>query len=478
MSERSFTLEDQRDFAALSGDWNPLHVDPLTARRSQFGRPLVHGMHLLLWALDQLVPTCPAAVLAKISCTIRNPVGIDEGVSCRLVEQKEAAFKIAIENSAGPCATLQFELAPIAQKAAVAFVGNAPSIGACRELSADGLSGARGTLPIEASPEQLRTHFPRLSAMFPYGQLALIVATTRLVGMECPGLHSIYSDLSIDFSESGLSEIPGQLDWSVDNYDERFRRLSIDFSTVGAKGAITAMLRPGPQSQPTTTELKEKLSRAGAFSGQKALVIGGSRGLGELCAKLLAAGGADVRLTYSRGKVDAEAVVADIRSAGENAAFFEYDIFNPEGKLAEHLNSGWQPSHVYYFPTPPIFVAARGKFSQELFSRFCQYYVEGFYACYTRVREITSEPVSLFYPSSVAVETVFPSMGEYAAAKAAGENLCKFIEACDRKVKVHVSRLPRLPSDQTLSVMEVETDAPIETMLAFIDNAKATGNRT
>ena len=38
--------EDVEAFARLSGDFNPLHVDPQYAAQTQFGRPIVHGMFL------------------------------------------------------------------------------------------------------------------------------------------------------------------------------------------------------------------------------------------------------------------------------------------------------------------------------------------------------------------------------------------------------------------------------------------------
>ena len=44
---------DNDDFAELSGDFNPLHVDATYARRLQFGSAVVHGVHHLLRALDQ-----------------------------------------------------------------------------------------------------------------------------------------------------------------------------------------------------------------------------------------------------------------------------------------------------------------------------------------------------------------------------------------------------------------------------------------
>jgi acyl dehydratase len=41
---RTLTETDIVNFAMLSGDWNPLHVDAEVAKGSAFGRPVVHGM--------------------------------------------------------------------------------------------------------------------------------------------------------------------------------------------------------------------------------------------------------------------------------------------------------------------------------------------------------------------------------------------------------------------------------------------------
>lgn len=44
--ERTITAGDIAAFANLTGDTNPLHVNEEYAARTQFGKPLVHGMFL------------------------------------------------------------------------------------------------------------------------------------------------------------------------------------------------------------------------------------------------------------------------------------------------------------------------------------------------------------------------------------------------------------------------------------------------
>ncbi|NUS12356.1 MAG: SDR family oxidoreductase [Streptomyces sp.] len=61
------------------------------------------------------------------------------------------------------------------------------------------------------------------------------------------------------------------------------------------------------------------------FGGRTALVTGGSRGIGAAVARRLAAGGADVALTYQKDKDSAEGVAAEIRGLGRRALALRAD---------------------------------------------------------------------------------------------------------------------------------------------------------
>ena len=53
IGSRNFTQSDIDWFAAASGDYNPVHVDSVTARRLITGETVVHGMFTLLWMLER-----------------------------------------------------------------------------------------------------------------------------------------------------------------------------------------------------------------------------------------------------------------------------------------------------------------------------------------------------------------------------------------------------------------------------------------
>ena len=83
-----FTPVAQAAFAELSGDYNPLHVDPLLARRLLYGGPVVHGIHCLLWTLEAWLAERPDHIrLRSLEAAFFKPlrVGQEARVTHKLV---------------------------------------------------------------------------------------------------------------------------------------------------------------------------------------------------------------------------------------------------------------------------------------------------------------------------------------------------------------------------------------------------------
>lgn len=80
---RIFTQQDVQAFADLSGDANPLHIDPEYASRTAFGRPIVHGMltaSLLSNLLGEELPG-PGTIYLGQSLKFLSPVYVGEEVT-------------------------------------------------------------------------------------------------------------------------------------------------------------------------------------------------------------------------------------------------------------------------------------------------------------------------------------------------------------------------------------------------------------
>ncbi len=70
------------------------------------------------------------------------------------------------------------------------------------------------------------------------------------------------------------------------------------------------------------------------LDGKRAIVTGGSRGIGAAIVRLLARCGADVVVGYRARREDAESVAASARAFGRRASAFGADLSTPEGAAA------------------------------------------------------------------------------------------------------------------------------------------------
>lgn len=83
---RSFSQADFNCFARLSGDDNPIHVDPEFSAHSRFGRPVAHGL-LLCSVLRGLVEKLlPGGRLADQSVMFPAPTFIAEPMRFTVTE--------------------------------------------------------------------------------------------------------------------------------------------------------------------------------------------------------------------------------------------------------------------------------------------------------------------------------------------------------------------------------------------------------
>ena len=219
--------------------------------------------------------------------------------------------------------------------------------------------------------------------------------------------------------------------------------------------------------------MDQKINRT-EFINQRALVIGGSRGLGEVTAKVLSFGGADVKITYHKGTEDAYQVVDEIIAGGGIADSFHLNVLEENINFLSILKTKWAPTHMYYFATPFIASGKSRVFSISLFQKFCDFYVVGFQRIVEQLSQLGLKGV--IYPSSVFVDNIPYNMGEYATAKMAGEELCPFLKKTKKGIIFHKPRLPKLSTDQTSSIAPTVNDDPVFIMLKHLRNLRDSSN--
>ncbi len=81
---RVLAQSDFDRFAALSGDDNPIHIDPEFSARTRFGRTVAHGMFLYSLVCGTLAHYLPGVVQLDQNLMFPNPSYVGETVTVML----------------------------------------------------------------------------------------------------------------------------------------------------------------------------------------------------------------------------------------------------------------------------------------------------------------------------------------------------------------------------------------------------------
>jgi hypothetical protein len=472
IASRSFTLSDQLDFARLSGDSNPMHLDALAARRTQAGAPVVHGVHAVLWALDTLAALGhPVDRITALGVRFTRFMYLDTPIAIAAPRETKTGFTVELSTDGQLALTLTAKLAAERPASRIDIPPDAPAIATPDKrplvMTFEDLDGLVRHLDPVGSAADWGALFPAASRAIGADRVAALAQLSRLVGMIAPGLHSIFGGFTVDLVADGPDR-PG-IGFRVTTADPRYRIVKIDVAGGGLSGNVSAFMRQPPVEPPSVASLAALVS-PGECAGSLSLLVGASRGLGAITAKLLAAGGGRVIVTYASGRDDAEKLCSEINAAFGEATCTSLAL-DARSPIAPQLAALSEPvTHLYYFATPQIFrQKGADAFSPQLFAEFCRFYVDAFWetvAALTRVPP--RNPLSVFYPSSVAVDERPAGLTEYAMAKIAGETLCADLGRATPPVDVLVSRLPRMLTDQTATVAEVKSADPVTVMLDLI----------
>ena len=314
LTKTVFNVEECRRFGHASGDLNPLHVDELYARRSIAGSCVVHGVLVLLRALD-LAFANGVRKPARINAEFRKFICVDEEVDFSLF--RKDGEEVAVTASVGdtPRADVSLHFSPARS--------DDRFIDAARESP---VAAVVHGVPLDEPPShhlgrvyEIDLHrfgtlseFAHCSRTIGEMPTRAFCAATYFVGMVCPGLNSIFSSLDVELQPEAPE--PSVQSFRLDRFDERVGRFEIAARGV-LTGKITAFARPSIVTPEHISSYQGKVE-SGEFANISALIVGGSRGLGAAAAKILSLGGAAVTITFSRGASDAAAVASEIASFG------------------------------------------------------------------------------------------------------------------------------------------------------------------
>ncbi len=460
---RTFDDEDQRWFASVSGDVNPIHVDPKWAAARFPGARVVHGQHVLLWALDELARARRGTHLASIQATYVKPVVVGDRVEASLSADHSL---VQIKLHGEIAVAVRVEFGGNGAQTRSRFQGGAVPATACARTIAE-LAGLSGTVMLPPTARSLTTRFAALAQALGGDGVVGLAGISTLVGMNCPGLHSMLSKVVVRTDAQADGD---GLAFQVRKFHEAMSLVEIDVKGMGIAGTVSAFTAREPAPAMPDEALRALVPTA-EFRGQRPLVVGATSGLGYATARLLAAGGADPVLTWHASPPDE--IVPAVRALGARGTAVQLNAASPSRGLAEIEASGWDGAQLYYFATPRIFRRRIEPYQRQDFRDFVSVFVDGFYEI---VRNFASRRgLTVFYPSSVAVKDSAADLLEYSLAKTMGEQLCARMEKKMPHLRIVVARLPRTATRQTDTFLKVKSETPEAIMLPLIRTVQSHG---
>ena len=433
-----FNYDDQKNFAIFSGDYNPIHLDKITSRRSFTGTIIVHGINIFLNMLELMVIK-KLFFNSEYKVKFRKYVTLDKYLYIYWNEEKK---ELQAKSRNGEifciikCIKRNFYLNNYLVKKEKNILGKIPL-----NLDTDNLINKETFKRIHSGKKSYsKKLFPYLSNILGENIVFEISGLSSIVGMRYPGLRSLFLALDLNFlEEKGKKKI------KLAN-PTRFGLVKLKYEGINISSNIEACFRPKVTDAYNYVDIKKKLNFNADMSNTKVLVVGGSRGIGAVTAKILSIYNCQVTITYNKGKEEANAVKKDVKKYGKTIKLLKLDV--TEKKTFQNISNIY--NQVYYFPTPKILKNTSNNFDIQSYKLFHSFYVKGFEDV---IKKCLSEKLLyLMYPSTAFITTKEKGFMEYIKAKQEGELICKKYEGL-MDLKIHRPRIPPLLTDQTLSLI-------------------------
>ena len=321
-------------FAATTGDFSSIHMDVEFARLGRYRRRVVHGMLPVFCLLarqgrDIVEINCrflaPAFPGDKLALTLDAPDGSGWEtlrIVCPARETTVSSGKVRFKSIAGPSVAAGSDAALVTSVMQAEHAIASLAVGQQEALDVRlGDQSMAATWVLAFPYEAMPTLAPALLSLLPL---------STLIGMRLPGRAATFSEFSARFEGAITADASLELRGTIEKIHLSSRRIQLGIQwtrngVLAGVGQATTLVNDDAPEDISCADIRARHMDMG-LSGRVALITGASRGIGAASARLLAMQGAVVAVHYFQGRNAADAVVADIKSAGGRASAFGADL--------------------------------------------------------------------------------------------------------------------------------------------------------
>jgi hypothetical protein len=232
---RLFPLEDVLWFAEISGDPNPVHIDPEFAARTYPGAVVAHGIHLVLWALETLPPEDTAALSDGLKVVFRRPVIVGEEVQAEATKPGV----IGLQVGGAPTATIRLKAGNPPERWKPGAPAHRPSHPPVLQGAPDSLADVTGALRLPDNNEALLAALPNLGRRLGAQALQGLSGIAPVSGSVLGG---VTTEISVQFSDDSPGE---NLEYRLLSHFPALQRFELAFWGYGVIGKVAAMVGGG-----------------------------------------------------------------------------------------------------------------------------------------------------------------------------------------------------------------------------------------
>jgi MaoC like domain len=231
VSSRSFPLDDIRWFAAVSGDPNPVHIDPEFAARTYPGAVVAHGLHLVLWALETLPADDTAALSSGLEALFRKPVLVGDEVQAEVAAS--GAIRLLVQGQV--MTTVKFRGGRPPERWDGGAPADLPAHPPVVQGPPESFVHRTGALRLPDARDALLGAFPNLGTRLGPRVLQGLAGIATVSGAVLGG---VTTEFSVEFTD----DEPGQnLEYRILSYHPGFRRFEMAFWGYGLIGKVAAI---------------------------------------------------------------------------------------------------------------------------------------------------------------------------------------------------------------------------------------------